>query len=107
MCGFSAIVSLDGRQPDLAVVKRMSTLLAHRGPDDDGLFQEAHVALAFRRLSILDLAPSSHQPMLSDDGRHVIVFNGEIYNFLELRDELKSLGHSFASQGDTEVLLAA
>jgi asparagine synthase (glutamine-hydrolysing) len=107
MCGFSAVVALDGQRPDLAVVKRMSTLLAHRGPDDDGLFEEAHVALAFRRLAILDLAPSSHQPMLSADARHVIVFNGEIYNFLELRDELKSLGHVFASQGDTEVLLAA
>src|SRR5262245_4694092 len=85
----------------------MTRLLAHRGPDDHGVFSENAVALVFRRLAILDLAPSGHQPMLSRDGRHVIVFNGEIYNFIELREELQGLGHAFHSTGDTEVLLAA
>ena len=107
MCGFSAVLALDGSRPDDDVVTRMCGLIAHRGPDDVGFFKEAHAAFAFRRLAILDLAASSHQPMLSHDGRHVIVFNGEIYNFLELRDELKTLGHEFRSDGDTEVLLAA
>jgi asparagine synthase (glutamine-hydrolysing) len=93
--------------PDAALLGRMADLLAHRGPDDQGSFAENNVALAFRRLSILDLAPSGHQPMLSPDGRHVIVFNGEIYNFVELRAELLGLGHVFRSTGDTEVLLAA
>jgi len=107
MCGFSAVLALNGGRPDYDVVTRMCDLIAHRGPDDVGFFKEAHAAFAFRRLAILDLAASSHQPMLSHDGRHVIVFNGEIYNFLELRDELKTLGHEFRSDGDTEVLLAA
>jgi asparagine synthase (glutamine-hydrolysing) len=86
---------------------RMTDLLAHRGPDDRGLFIEGPIGLGFRRLSILDLAPSGHQPMISADGRHVIVFNGEIYNYVELRAQLQSRGHTFRSTGDTEVLLAA
>jgi asparagine synthase (glutamine-hydrolysing) len=85
----------------------MTDLIAHRGPDDSGYFVEGHVGLGFRRLSILDLAPSGHQPMASDDERHVIVFNGEIYNYIELRRELIALGHRFRSSGDTEVLLAS
>ena len=85
----------------------MAGLLAHRGPDDCGTYLEHPLALGFRRLAIQDLAPSGHQPMLSRDGRYIIVFNGEIYNFVELRAELAALGHSFRSTGDTEVLLAA
>lgn len=93
--------------PDQGLVARMSALLAHRGPDGYGAFAEGAFAVGFRRLAILDLAPSGHQPMRSPDGRHVIVFNGEIYNYLELRDELTARGHVFRSSGDTEVLLAA
>jgi asparagine synthase (glutamine-hydrolysing) len=107
MCGFVAILSRDGHQPDPAFLARMTDLLAHRGPDDSGFFIEGPVGLGFRRLAILDLAPSGHQPMTSADNRHVIVFNGEIYNYVELRKELVARGHVFRSTGDTEVLLAA
>jgi asparagine synthase (glutamine-hydrolysing) len=107
MCGFVAVYSTNGRTPAADPLARMTSLIRHRGPDDSGLFVEGRVGLGFRRLSILDLAPSGHQPMVSADGRHVIVFNGEIYNYVELRSELKALGHTFRSTGDTEVLLAA
>lgn len=107
MCGFAAVISLCGGKPDHGLIARMTALLAHRGPDDDGDFAEDGFAVGFRRLAILDLAPSGHQPMFSADGRHVIVFNGTIYNYVELRKELLARGHVFRSSGDTEVLLAA
>jgi asparagine synthase (glutamine-hydrolysing) len=107
MCGFVSYISLTGTAPDRGVVTRMTERIAHRGPDDVGYFYEDCVAFGFRRLAILDLASSGHQPMISADGRCVIVFNGEIYNYVELRNELASLGHRFVSSGDTEVLLAA
>ena len=81
--------------------------IRHRGPDDSGVHVEGTSALGFRRLSILDLTAAGHQPMLSGDGRFAMVFNGEIYNYVELRAELRALGHSFRSSGDSEVLLAA
>ena len=107
MCGFVAIIGNAGQTPASQVLQAMTDSLHHRGPDDAGTFSEKNVALGFRRLSILDLAPSGHQPMLSADGRHVIVFNGEIFNYVELRAELQALGHTFRSTGDTEVLLTA
>ncbi len=107
MCGFVSYVSLTDAAVDRELVARMTDLVAHRGPDDVGFFFDDRVGLGFRRLAILDLAPSGHQPMTSRDGRYVIVFNGEIFNYLELRGELESLGHRFASSGDTEVLLTA
>ena len=87
----------------------MGVCLRHRGPDDDGLWTdpEAGLALAFRRLAIIDLSPRGHQPMLSHDKRLVVAFNGEIYNFLELRSELEAAGVVFHGRSDTEVLLAA
>jgi asparagine synthase (glutamine-hydrolysing) len=82
--------------------------LHHRGPDDSGTWlNESGLALGHTRLSILDLSPLGHQPMVSPDGRFAIVFNGEIYNFAELREQLRSLGHRFSGSGDTEVALAA
>ena len=107
MCGFVSYVRLDGAPVDHELIERMTELVSHRGPDDVGYFFEKRIGLGFRRLSILDLAQSGHQPMVSRDGRHVIVFNGEIFNYVELRDELEALGHRFASSGDTEVLLSA
>ena len=107
MCGFAGIVNFDGAPVEKRRLERMAMSLVHRGPDDSGIYLERPVALCFRRLSILDLSPAAHQPMLSGDGNFVMVFNGEIYNYLELRRELESLGCRFRSHGDSEVLLQA
>ena len=101
------MVALRGRQVDRAVVERMTEKIAHRGPDDRGTYFSGPVGLGFRRLSILDLSPAGHQPMTTPDGQVTLVFNGEIYNYTELRAELEALGHTFRSSGDTEVLLHA
>jgi len=92
-----------------AQVSRMADRLAHRGPDDSGVWvdAEAGIALGFRRLAIVDLSPAGHQPMSSSDGRYVIAFNGEVYNFGELRKDLEPLGHTFRGHSDTEVMLEA
>ena len=107
MCGLVAMLALDGATPDMAQLQRMTDAIRHRGPDDSGFLVEGSVALGFRRLSILDLSPQGHQPMQAADARVSIVFNGEIYNYLELREQLVALGHAFRSSGDTEVLLRA
>jgi asparagine synthase (glutamine-hydrolysing) len=107
MCGFAGIVALGGGTASEHTIRRMADVLRHRGPDDSGIYTSGAVALGFRRLSILDLSPSGHQPFESDDGTLALVFNGEIYNYLELRRELQALGHTFRSTGDTEVLLHA
>jgi asparagine synthase (glutamine-hydrolysing) len=107
MCGLVVMLGLGGRQADPAVLTRMAQSIAHRGPDDSGIYVHHQVGFGFRRLSILDLSPAGHQPMSADDGQLVIVFNGEIYNYLELRDELRAAGYCFRSNSDTEVLLAA
>lgn len=105
MCGLNGIVALGSEGGKLAErVERMNVALAHRGPDDGGVFSDDRVSLGHRRLSIIDLSNAGHQPMQSADGRYVIVFNGEIYNFRELRSELD---YPFRSHTDTEVLLAA
>src|SRR2546426_2542160 len=107
MCGLVVVLGLAGRQADAAILTRMAQSIAHRGPDDSGLYLDHEVGLGFRRLSILDLSPAGHQPMCSEDGQLVVVFNGEIYNYIELRDELRAAGYEFRSTSDTEVLLAA
>jgi len=107
MCGLVGVVGLNGAPVDPQVVESMARVLRHRGPDDQGSFVERSIGLGFRRLSILDLSPAGHQPMASPDGNLVMVFNGEIYNYVELRAELESLGHHFQSSGDSEVLLHA
>ena len=108
MCGIYGLVRLD-QAVDRGVLERQRDLLAHRGPDDKGTWISdcGRVGLAHRRLAVIDLSPAGHQPMLYADGRFAIVFNGEIYNFRELRGELAQLGCSFTSDSDTEVILAA
>ncbi|HEX8050644.1 MAG TPA: asparagine synthase (glutamine-hydrolyzing), partial [Solirubrobacterales bacterium] len=107
MCGICGLVAGEReRAPDLEVVARMSSRLVHRGPDDDGLFCEGPVALAARRLSIIDL-DHGHQPIANEDGSCVVVQNGEIYNYRELKRELGGRGHRFATDCDTEVLVHA
>lgn len=108
MCGFVGIISKKRKQFPDSKLREMASLISHRGPDDEGYFYDkAWLALAFRRLSILDLSKKGHQPMLSLDKRYAIVFNGEIYNYLELREELQEYGYIFMSDSDTEVVLAA
>jgi asparagine synthase (glutamine-hydrolysing) len=112
MCGIAGFCNprLRAGKAELErVVSRMAKALRHRGPDDQGVWvdAEAGVALGHRRLAILDLSAEGHQPMQSADGRFVAVFNGEIYNFQVLRQELSGLGHAFRGHSDTEVLLAA
>jgi asparagine synthase (glutamine-hydrolysing) len=112
MCGITGFFdTTHSLSPDvqLNTVTRMSDSIRHRGPDDSGVFTdaEAGIALGFRRLAILDLSPTGHQPMQSADKRYIMVFNGEIYNFANLRDELRGFGHSFRGTSDTEIMLAA
>jgi asparagine synthase (glutamine-hydrolysing) len=106
MCGICGIVA-PGQPAEAETVVAMSELIAHRGPDGDGIFTRDGVALASRRLAILDLSEAGAQPFASPDGRLHIVHNGEIYNYRELRGELASGGHRFVSATDTEVILAA
>ena len=107
MCGICGIFNLKGDPVEYRHIKAMADSLAHRGPDDEGIFIDVNVALGHRRLAVLDVSPAGHQPMTTADGQIVIVYNGEIYNFLEIRRALESLGYRFNSRSDTEVLLNA
>jgi asparagine synthase (glutamine-hydrolysing) len=106
MCGLAGLLRLDGAPADRALLERMNSRLAHRGPDGAGLLCQGPLGLAHRRLSIIDLA-TGDQPMIREDLGRAIVFNGEIYNYLELRAELLAKGHAFRTTSDTEVLLVA
>src|SRR5437870_180107 len=103
MCGIGGFVG----EHDDNLCRRMISRLSHRGPDGQGAWEDAQlgIGLCHTRLSILDLTDAAAQPMRSPDGRFIIVYNGEIYNFKELRDQLSSKGVTFRSTGDTEVLL--
>lgn len=106
MCGISAIIRAN--YGDLSCIQSMNDLIAHRGPDDQGARAfDGRVALGHRRLSILDLSAAGHQPMKDLSGRYWITYNGEVYNYQEIRKELQGLGHVFHTQTDTEVILAA
>ena len=110
MCGIAGLFTSAGHGRDLLAeqARRMAAALVHRGPDDGGVWvdERSGLALGFRRLAILDLSPLGHQPMASSSGRFHAVFNGEIYNFADLRRELEADGHRFRGTSDTEVLLA-
>lgn len=107
MCGIAGILNLNGEPASPVLIKKMTDAIAHRGPDGEGHFVENCLALGHRRLAIIDLSPAGHQPMSTLDGRFIVSYNGEIYNFNELRIELESLGYQFRSRTDTEVLLYA
>ncbi|MHC1728487.1 MAG: asparagine synthase (glutamine-hydrolyzing) [Syntrophobacteraceae bacterium] len=104
MCGICGVLYKNGRKVEFHDLERMTSVLAHRGPDDHGYFHEDNVGLGFRRLSIIDLS-GGHQPMPNEDGSIQVVFNGEIYNFKELRSELAAMGHVFRTASDTEVIV--
>lgn len=107
MCGVAGVLYFDQRQPTREVLVRMSDAVAHRGPDGDGHEVLGACGLAHRRLSIIDLSEAGRQPMSYADGRLWLTFNGEIYNYVELRATLEARGHTFRSQTDSEVILAA
>ena len=107
MCGICGIVNFDGSDPvDRIVIERMTESLAHRGPDDAGYFVEGRVGLGHRRLSIIDLS-GGRQPIFNEDRSAAIVFNGEIYNYRDLAEALKTAGHTFRTRSDTETILHA
>ena len=106
MCGINGILHLQSQKKvDESVLTKMRDALEHRGPDDKGLFVENNIGFGHRRLSILDVTSAGHQPFLSDDGRYVMVYNGEIYNFRDFYSELKSHGFDIKTNSDTEVLM--
>jgi len=109
MCGIAGFYNYGETSSEAgeSSVRSMGDALAHRGPDDEGVFFDGRVGLAHRRLSIIDLSPRGHQPMADPSGRLHIVYNGEIYNFMDIRDELEKKGHVFTSTSDTEVILAS
>ena len=110
MCGFNGIVQTDSDRsgaPLQTAIEAMNHAIAHRGPDGRGVFLADRVALGHRRLSIIDLSDAGHQPMFNEDRSLVLVFNGEIYNYLELIPELQAAGHVFQSRCDSEVILHA
>jgi asparagine synthase (glutamine-hydrolysing) len=107
MCGIAGLIHLDRKPVSPAILRRMTDIIAHRGPDGEGHWIEEGVGLGHRRLAIIDLSPAGHQPMVSADHRYVLTYNGEIYNFRELRAELEARGYWFRSGTDSEVLLNA
>ena len=109
MCGIAGFFDLNQNEDWSASITKMTSLMAHRGPDDEGKLRDAEtgVVLGHRRLAIVDLSPEGHQPMASASGRYEITFNGEIYNFRALGEELQRAGCSFRGHSDTEIMPAA
>jgi asparagine synthase (glutamine-hydrolysing) len=107
MCGIAGQYCYNGSLPDEKLLAEMSKRLAHRGPDGEGTYIHGSIGLAHRRLAIIDLSENAHQPMSNEDNTLWLVYNGEIYNFVELRSELIQKGHSFKSKTDSEVILHA
>lgn len=107
MCGIAGLYYTDGAPASPVVVKRMTDAIAHRGPDGEGCYVDGPMALGHRRLAIIDLSEAGHQPMATEDGRYISVYNGEVYNFEEIRVELEAKGYRFHSRTDSEVVLKA
>jgi asparagine synthase (glutamine-hydrolysing) len=107
MCGIVGIFNLNGEPVSPVLLRNMTDAIAPRGPDGEGFYLDSFVGLGHRRLAILDLSPAGHQPMLTEDKQLALTYNGEIYNFRELRAELENLGYRFRSRTDSEVVLYA
>jgi asparagine synthase (glutamine-hydrolysing) len=107
MCGVAGLIHLNGEPVSPVILKKMTDAIAHRGPDGEGQWIEGNVGIGHRRLAIIDLSPAGHQPMITSDHRYVLSYNGEIYNYREIRTELEALGYWFRSQTDSEVVLNA
>jgi asparagine synthase (glutamine-hydrolysing) len=107
MCGITGIFNLNGEPVSAVILRKMTDAVSHRGPDGEGQWIEDNVGFGHRRLAIIDLSPAGHQPMISANQRFVLNYNGEVYNFQELRAELEALGHHFRSRTDSEVVLSA
>ncbi len=107
MCGIAGIVNFDGRPASEEMLRRMTDILSHRGPDDDGFYFDGSIGLGHRRLSIIDLSEKGHQPMTNEDGSVWITFNGEIYNYKNINQVLLPKGHAFRSNCDTETIIHA
>lgn len=107
MCGLAGILHRDGAPASVTALRAMTDLIAHRGPDGEGHFVDGPIGLGHRRLAIIDLSPAGNQPMTTRDGRYVLAYNGEIYNFNEIRADLQARGYKFNSRTDSEVVLYA
>ena len=107
MCGITGFLNYNGEPVDTEVLRQMADAIRHRGPDGDGFYTHGGLGFGHRRLAIIDLSHEGDQPMVTADGRYALIFNGEIYNFRELRSELQNVGYRFRSTGDSEVVLNA
>jgi asparagine synthase (glutamine-hydrolysing) len=107
MCGIAGLINLKGDAVSPVILKKMTDAIAHRGPDGEGHWIEGNIGMGHRRLAIIDLSPAGHQPMITTDHRYVLSYNGEIYNYREIRSELEALGYCFRSQTDSEVVINA
>jgi asparagine synthase (glutamine-hydrolysing) len=105
MCGITGIFNLNGEPISISVLRKMTDVIYHRGPDAEGFWINSYVGFGHRRLSIIDVSSLGNQPMQTEDGRYIITYNGELYNYINLRVELKSKGYTFFSKSDTEVVL--
>lgn len=107
MCGIAGVFNINGEPVSPVIIRKMTDSIKHRGPDAEGFYIDSFIGLGHRRLSIIDLSSAGHQPMVSEDRQYVIAYNGEVYNYREIRMELEALGYNFRSKTDTEVLLYA
>jgi asparagine synthase (glutamine-hydrolysing) len=107
MCGIVGIVNTDGRPVSIVTLRAMTDAVTHRGPDGEGFYTDSFLGFGHRRLAIIDLSPAGHQPMATPEGDVVLVYNGEVYNFRELRTELEARGYRFRSRSDAETVLYA
>jgi asparagine synthase (glutamine-hydrolysing) len=107
MCGIAGIFNLNNAPVSVSLLKKMTDIISHRGPDGEGFWVDSYIGFGHRRLAIIDLTPLGHQPMQTDDGNYIITYNGEVYNFQNIKIELEARGYRFKSKTDSEVVLKA